>query len=287
MVQIGLRAHDFGTHKVEALASTLAPFKPAAIQLALTKALSDAPSSLGMLTPAYARRIKKTFDAHDISISVLGCYINPVHPDPILREKALKRFEEHLIACRDFGCSIVGTETGSCNPNCSYHPDTDTDKTFDLFCSSIERLLLIAEKFGSFVGIEPVAFQHTINSIEKMQALLQRFPSPNLKVIFDPVNLIPVTGLETSQQDFFDAAFNAFGEKIAVIHAKDFLMIEGKKKGDLPSGTGLLDYHIFFKKLIEEKPYIDVLLENSVPSKLNTTLDFLHSVIKDLNRSFS
>lgn len=98
--------------------------------------------------------------------------------------------------------------------------------------------------------------------------------------------MIPLSGFESSQEDFFDKAFDAFGEKIAVIHAKDFVLIDGKKKGDLPSGTGNLNYEVFFKKLIEKKPFIDVLLENSIPSKLEETFSFLQSVITKINAGF-
>lgn len=283
MLQFGLRAHDFGKLPPEQLALSLSYYKPSSIQLALAKALSGTPSESGMLTPGYARRIKKAFDAHNIAISVLGCYINPVHPDPHMREKALRKFEEHLAACRDFGCAVVGTETGSCNADCSYNPSTQNESTFDLLCSSVERMVNTAEKYGVRVGIEPVAHQHTIDSAEKMQRLIERIPSPNLSVIFDPVNLIPLTGFESSQEVFFDKAFDAFGEKIAVIHAKDFVLIDGKKKGDLPSGTGDLNYEVFFKKLIEKKPFIDVLLENSIPSKLEETFSFLQSVITKIS----
>ncbi len=283
MLQFGLRAHDFGKLPPEQLALSLSYYKPSSIQLALAKALSGTPSELGMLTPGYARRIKKAFDAHDIAISVLGCYINPVHPDSQMREKALKKFEEHLAACRDFGCAVVGTETGSCNADCSYHPSTQGEAAFDLLCTSVERMVKAAEKYGVRVGIEPVAYQHTIDNAEKMQRLIERIPSPNLSVIFDPVNLIPQSGFESSQEDFFNKAFDAFGEKIAVIHAKDFVIIDGKKKGDLPSGTGNLDYEVFFKKLIEKKPFIDVLLENTVPDKLEETFTFLQAVISKIN----
>lgn len=279
MLQFGLRAHDFGKLPPEQLALSLSYYKPASIQLALAKALSGTPDGSGMLTPGYARRIKKAFDAHDIAISVLGCYINPVHPDSHERNKALKKFEEHLASCRDFGCAVVGTETGSCNADCSYHPSTQSEQTFDLLCTSVERLVLTAEKYGVRVGIEPVSHQHTIDSADKMQRLIERIPSPNLSVIFDPVNLIPLSGFESSQEDFFNKAFDAFGGRIAVVHAKDFVMIDGRKKGDLPSGTGNLNYEVFFKKLIEKKPFIDVLLENSVPSKLEQTVSYLQSVV--------
>ncbi|MDR1073600.1 MAG: sugar phosphate isomerase/epimerase [Treponema sp.] len=273
MLHFGLRAHDYGKLAPEALAQALASYKPVSIQLALSKALLDAPQD-GCLSAGYARFIRRVFEKRDIAVAVLGCYINPVHPDEGLREKSLRRFEEHLCFAPDFGCSIVGTETGSRNPDCFWHPDTQKRETFDLLCASIERLLKTAEKRGAIIGVEAVADQHTISSIELMKELLDRFPSPCLKVIYDPVNLIPLSGLIEPQEAFFIRAFEAFGEHIAAVHAKDFRMENGRKLNGLSAGTGEMDYKTFFRLLKQRKPGIDILLENSVPA----TMDLMQSV---------
>jgi len=265
MLQIGLRAHDYGQNiKPEELADILAKYKPASIQLALRKVFSSAPK-IGALSSGYARRIKRIFEERNIGIAVLGCYINPIHPDANVREIHLRNFEEHLRFAHDFGCSIVGTETGSCNGDCSFHPDTEKEVSFNLFCRSLERLISTAEKCGSIVAIEAVADQHTISSIEKMGRILRKFSSPALKVIYDPVNLIPDSGLNESQEEFFMRAFNVFGDDIVAIHAKDFRMEGNKKSGALCTGTGDLDYPALLKIIMERKPYIDILLENSSP----------------------
>jgi sugar phosphate isomerase/epimerase len=277
MIQIGLRAHDYGRLPPEQLADVLAAYNIESIQLALTKALPSAPPP-GSLSPGYARRIRKILETRNISIAVLGCYINPVHPDPAVRVKMLESFEEHLRFARDFGCPLVATETGSCNPDCSRHPDTEKPETFDLFCSSLERLVNTAEKCGAMVGIEPVADQHTISSIEEMAKVLARFPSPALRVIYDPVNLIPGAGLSENQESFFTRAFDAFGSRIAAVHLKDFYMEDGKKKGDLPAGTGSLDYAALFRVLLPGKPWVDLLLENSIPTTAHRTIAFLREI---------
>ncbi|MCL2833057.1 MAG: sugar phosphate isomerase/epimerase [Treponema sp.] len=274
MIQIGLRAHDYGKLPPEQLADILADYHPESIQLALSKALDPSPGP-GALSPGYARRIQKIFERQNISIAVLGCYINPIHPERDEREKALRSFEEHLRCAGDFGCALVGTETGSLNANCSFHPDTQNEQTFDLFCKSAERLLNCAEKCGSIAAIEPVAYQHTISSIEKMQALIERFPTPALGIIWDPVNLMPVDGLRESQQSFFTRTMDAFGDRIMAIHAKDFRMENGRKKGDLPAGTGDFDWPVFLKLLIERKPNIDILLENTRPATARSVIAFL------------
>lgn len=284
MTRFGLRAHDFGKLPLTQLADTLSAYAPASIQLALAKALSDTPSFPSALSPGYARRLGAAFSKKNIDIAVLGCYFNPIHPDPDAREAGLKRFEAHLRFVRDMGCAIVGTETGSCSADCSFHPDTDSPAAFDSLIKSLERLLRTAERFGAIVGIEAVAHQHTVSTIPKLVEVLRRLDSPNLQVIYDPVNLLPYEGLPESdgtilavpsikaQQDFFRQAFDQFGDRIVAVHLKDFRYDHGKKLGDLPALTGNLDTQGLLNLLVQRKPFVDILLENSDPATARITL---------------
>jgi len=275
MVRIGVRAHDYGTDvSAGELAEILGGFGPASVQLALAKALRGAPG-LGGITPGYARQVRGALEAKGVAVAVLGCYINPVHPDEGERDRQLRRFEEHLRFARDFGCAMVGTETGSLNADCSFHPDTGRPETFDLLCRSLERLVAVAEKCGSIVAIEAVADQHTISTVEKMGEALRRLASPALKVIYDPVNLIPKAGLAESQADFFARAFDAFGSEIVAVHAKDFRMEGGAKNGALPAGTGDLDYGALLRLVMARKPGVDFLLEDTSPATGSAAMAFL------------
>lgn len=279
MLRIGLRAHDYGRTTPEKLADTLASYGPGSIQLALAKAFSDYPGPGGM-SPGYAREIRKVFEKRNIAIAVLGCYINPVHPDEAQRDRSLRLFEEHLRFAADFDCPMVGTETGSRNADCSWHPDTQKSETFDLLCRSLERLLVTAEKCGSIAAVEPVAYQHTISTIELMEKLISRLGSPALKIIYDPVNLIPRHGLEESQEHFFQRCFDAWGEHIIAIHAKDFRMEGGVKQGDLLAGTGDLDWPALIALVLQKKPGIDMLLENTNPERGRETIAFIADLIR-------
>ena len=269
MIRIGLRAHDYGRLPPAELAQTVAAYGAESIQLALSKALSCPPAA-GSLSPGYARCLRKTFEERGVAVAVLGCYINPVHPDQDERERSLRLFEEHLRFCRDFGCSLVGTETGSGSPDCSRHPEA-----FDLLCFYVERLLNTAEKCGSMVGIEPVADRHILSSIELAEKLIKRLPSPALAFIYDPVNLIPEDGLSCSQEAFFREALGVLGSRIMAVHLKDFRMKDGKKNGDLPAGSGELDWPCLLTLLMEKKPGVDLLLENSGPGTGRRCIAFL------------
>jgi len=279
MLKLGFRAHDLGKQPLEQLADSLERHGIASIQLALAKALSDLPPDEIAFTPDYARTVRRTLDTHGVRIAVLGCYINPVHPDEALREKALRRFEDHIRVADDFGCAIVATETGSLNPDCSYNPATARPRTFDTLCSSLERLVNAAEQTDHVVvGVEAVATQHTVDTIDKMATLVKRLDSPHLGIVYDPVNLIPERGVP-DQAAFFREALDAFGRKIIAVHLKDFKIVNGKKVGNLPALSGDLDTGTLFRLLQLTNPDLDVLLENCNSGTIDATLAALQRYV--------
>ncbi len=283
MPRPGLRAHDFGKQPAEMLADILSGYRPSCIQLAPIKAILGIPSEPGSLKPAEAKKIARVFSSKGIDIAVLGCYINPVHPDTDEREKQLRRFEEYLSLAVDFGCGIVGTETGSLNPDCSWHPDTENEATFDSLCRAVERLAKKAEEVGCVIGIEPVAEQHTLSSIEKTRRLLQRVDSKAVRIIFDPVNLVPDTGLGESWGSFFARAAQAFGDRIAAVHAKDCVFVSGRKSAAMAAGSGELDYPALLRMLIHTAPRAPVILENASPATARAAMDYIEALWKPLS----
>ena len=149
-------------------------------------------SRSGQPTAAQFRELAR----RDLHVAVLGCYINPVHPDEEERERQLARFERSLELNKAFGCRIVGTETGSWKGDISYCLETFSDHVFSVFLHSLERMVKAAEANDAICAIEAVAHQHTICSVERMARVLSLFPSDNLRVIWDPVNLVPINGIE-------------------------------------------------------------------------------------------
>jgi sugar phosphate isomerase/epimerase len=277
MINIGLRAHDYGQGTPDEIAKKLGAYGVNCIQLALAKSFPFIKEEPGQLSPGLGNTIRDAFAKQGINIVVLGCYINPIHPDPILKEQSLQRFEEHLRFARDFGCAIVGTETGSRNADCTFHPDSQGEEAFLELVAAVKRLSKTAEKYGTIVGIEGVAHHHTIHTYEKMVRMLELVGSPNVQVIYDPVNFFPLDECE-QQEKLMDDAFTLFGDRIVAIHSKDFVINDGLKEGDLPSGTGVMAHSHLIKHLIEKKPYIQVILEN-------TNIDNVEQVISVLKNT--
>ena len=276
-MRLGVRAHDFGKLPVQELAKKISARGFTSIQLALSKAIKGIDTNHGKLNPGLAYFIKETFSKYNIQIAVLGCYINPIHPDPELRKELLARFKEHLRFCRDFGCSIVGTETGSVNADYSFSPENRSEQAFQLLLESIKELVDEAEKFGVFIGVEGVV-NHVISTPEKMVRLLDSVKSNNLQVIFDPVNLIPADNPH-SQEQLIQDSFQLFGDRIVALHAKDFTIENGVKKPEVFS-KGLLSTELLIKIVQKNKPYLDILLEDTRPETVQISIDYLKNLIK-------
>lgn len=274
---IGIRAHDIGKMPVKNLAKAIAEKGCSCVHLALQKALTDFDFSTGTLNPGMAKTIREAFRQEGVHISVLGCYINPVHPDIYVRKEALERFKEYIRYVREFGCSIVATETGSLNADGSYHTDNNSPKAVETLVESLQELVSEAEKFGVFVCLE-AATVHTVSTSKIMKSVIDRIPSNNLQVLFDPANMMDASNIHR-QQEVIQEAFQLFGDKIIVVHAKDFVLDNGKKKS-VPLGNGLMDYPFLLQLLADRKPGIEILMEDTRPEWIEQGKRYLEDLYR-------
>lgn len=272
----GIRAHDVGCLPPEELAEAVRLRGFSAVHLALPKALPGFRPVAGNLTQDIARSVGAGFARHGVAIAVLGCYINPVHPDPAALEAGLLRFEEMLRHARSFGCPVVATETGSLNPDCSFHPGTTDEKVFDRAVASFRRLARVAEAEGVTLAVEGVAHNHTISTHDKMERLIAEVASPRLGVLYDPANFL-ATDDEGRLEAAVDDALDRFGPRLVAVHAKDCRISGGTKVGDLPAGTGHVPYRRFFERLAQLPP-VPILVEDVNSTTLGPALEYLKSV---------
>jgi len=274
-VILGGRAHDFGKLPVEELAVKISKQGYSYIQLALAKAVAGIDTSLGKLSPGMGNYIRDVFRKENVEIAVLGCYINPIHPSIDERRKHLERFKEHIRFARDFGCSIVGTETGSLKAGGSSDYDNESEEAFETFMESLRELVSEAEKFGVIVGIEG-GKNEVVTTPQRMRRVLDLIPSNNLQVIYDPTNYICPSNWE-AQDQIIKEAFELFGDRMVAVHAKDFV-VENDKIRTVPAGTGKLNYELILKLIKERKPYIYILIEDIKEEYMDGTMRFITEV---------
>jgi sugar phosphate isomerase/epimerase len=273
---IGTLAHTVGHLPLKQLTEKLSGRGVDFVQLALSKAISDIDTSLGRLSPALANHIGEQFHRSGIRIGVLGCYINPIHPDPQQRRHEINRFKEHLRFARDFGTSIVATETADLTTYLAQDSERYEAIGLAILKQTVEELAEEAERWGVFIGLEPV-FTHTLSSNEKMVQILDEVPSSNLGVVFDPVNLLPPSAID-SQDVFLDQAFAAFGDRIVLAHLKD-VVIQNDKLESVRSGKGIFQTKSFLEKLHRVKPGMDISLEQLADDTLDETFQYVRSLM--------
>lgn len=276
MFNLGVRAHDFGKLPAPVLADKIASHGLGGIQLALAKAIDGINSDTGALSPGLAGHLRSTFAKRDIHVAVLGCYVNICHPDAAERAQLIARFKEHLRFARDFGTSIVATETASLNADWSYHPDNGSEGAFNLAVRSVAELVEEAQRFGVFATIEGVS-HHVMSTPQRLRRMLDAIKSTNLQILFDPVNLLSADNYK-EQERIMKESFDLFGDRIVVIHAKDFVVENGRFRS-VPAGHpgGQLDYKLFTDLLKQRKSHIDILLEDTAPDTIAQSVARLRS----------
>ena len=245
------------------------------IQLAMSKSFTDYDFSYGHYSPGMAHYVRSKLDKRGIHVAVLGCYINPVNPDESKRRAEVNRFIEHLKYAKILGADMVGTETGRYDVNGRQTPYTYTEGCYQLLLKSMREIVSAAEKLGVTVGVETV-HNHTLYCPEMMHRFLRDIDSPNVDALLDPVNLI--NGENYQDQDrIIEKAFQLYGDRITMLHIKDFVIEDGQPK-TVDVGEGCFHYETLLKWVKKEKPQIAMLLENSAPSHCHRDIAHLEGI---------
>jgi sugar phosphate isomerase/epimerase len=270
-MRLGVRAHDFGQLPVDELAARIAGHGLSCVQLAPPKAIAGFDTA-ARLSAGFAVQVREAFQRQGIRVAVLGCYINLAERDEVVRQPQLERFKEYLRFARDFGCTAVGTETGSLNPDFSPHPDNQGEAAYQIVLAGVRELVREAEQWGVGVGIEAVE-RYVISSPRRLRRLLDDVGSPNLQVILDPVNLLGASN-HAAQEEVIDEALDLLADRVCAVHAKDFTMAGGEFQ-EPPAGRGRLNYPRFLRWFKEHKASVPVLLENTQPATIADTVAFM------------
>ncbi|CAM4244976.1 sugar phosphate isomerase/epimerase family protein [Paenibacillus typhae] len=276
-LHLGIRAHDFPGHSLPELIAKLKHYRFSHIQLAVRKSFPGSVPSLSSLSPGTAVYYGESFRQAGIKIAVLGCYVNIIDPDPGKRQQALQDFSTHLRLARDFGASLVGTETGSVGNG--YTPDNFTEEAFLEVVASVKWMVAEAERFGVTVGIE-AGQNHPLHSARLAKRLLELVPSNNLQIILDCANLMSPDNYR-QQEAVITEALELLGDRIAVIHLKDFTVEDGKIV-IVPVGQGQLHFAPILQYMKYRRPHIQGLLESTSEPFLQDSVDLLHRLYNEV-----
>ena len=186
---------------------------------------------------------------HGIEIVTLSGTFNMAHPDPEIRQEGISRFEKIAASSRDLGCELVSICTGTRNIESmwTFHPDNESNEAWKDMRSVMEQLILIAEKYKLYLGIETEA-SNVVNTPEKAKKIIDELKSDRLKIILDAANLFQ-KGMAKREnvKSIISRGIDILAPWIALAHAKDIK--EGEGLTFTGPGMGIIDFEFFLKEL--------------------------------------
>ena len=265
-MQLGIRLHDIHAklgpefQTMEKRAQTAREEGFTCVHLAYSKVIKGYTFDDCALTEGLAKYTRRVFEGQGLDVAVLGCYLNLAHPDPGKLREIQSRYYGHLRVASLLGAGVVGTETGA--PNAQYKMDANThsEEALETFIRGLTPVVERAEKYGVTMAIEPV-WKHIVYSPDRAVKVLEAIQSPNLRIIFDPVNLLYPGNLD-ERDKVIGEAMEKLCDRIAVVHLKDCVP-DGDDLKSIAAGTGVMDYTEILKFIKARKPYIHTTLENT------------------------
>lgn len=252
---LGLRGHDIAD-TFDAMCALAEENNVRKLQFALAKTLSDVNFFETGFNDDLADRVADKLLAHNLEVSVLGCYINPVGEDDELRNKQLKMFESFIRYAKKFSAGGIATETGQVK-SLSY---THSEENYQSLLKNMSPLIRLAEEIDVNVYIEPVSI-FTIHSPWIMKRMIDDVGSKNLNVILDISNIMTEENI-SEQEKWINESFDILGDRIKVVHMKDFV-IEASDKKTVMLGSGILNIPLLLKRALELPTTPDIILDET------------------------
>ena len=278
-MRLGIRAHDVAYAPLEQLIPNIHNQGFKCMHIALSKSIKEFKPDLCTMTPGLAMYMKELCQENKVDVAVLGCYLNLCNPNSEKHAEIVEKYKAHIRFASILGCGVVGTETGAVNEEYKYEPANHSEEALQLFIENLKPIVKYAEQFGVIVAIEPV-WKHIVYTVERARKVLDAINSPNLQIIFDPVNLLCVDN-HPQQNEIIEQAFDLLRNEIAVVHCKDYV-VEGSELKSIAAGTGGLNYPLLLSKIKQYKPYVHVTLENTVPENAIATREFMEKTYAEV-----
>jgi len=275
-LNLAARGHDLShVQTVDDLAKKASQQNISTLQLALSRSFPTLASDGQAINAGMGQYMKNILAKKGISVGILSCYINMIHPDLSVRETVLRQFERYLQYAASFGATMVATETGSVS-EAGYTEENFSDEAFLQIVEAIHRLVRAGEKHRMMVGIEP-GLNHPLYSLDRVAELVAMIDSDYLGIILDPTNLITAKNYH-QQVNLVEEAFERFGEKICGLHLKDYIVSNEEEIIPVNLGTGMIDYEAIVNIAQKHRPYLYIVLEETKDDALKQGVIMLEQV---------
>ena len=221
------------------------------------------------LSKVKIKKVKEVFERNGLKVSSLICSVNHLEPDENKRRENNQYFMNVLKICREFGTSIVATNTWG---NRAKSPG----ENLSLYKKVFSEYAKIAEDNGVRIAMENCphmsSYPFSIGNIGYSPAiwelLFEAVPSKSIGLEYDPSHLVWL-GV-----DYLRAIYD-FKERIYAVHAKDTEIIKNNlyKEGVLGTnwwryrlpGLGEINWQRFIGALYDIGYNGDIIIEHEDP----------------------
>ncbi|KMZ54445.1 sugar phosphate isomerase/epimerase family protein [Dorea sp. D27] len=214
-------------------------------------------------------------DRYGIGLAAMSGTFNLMEKHKI--EEYLEKSEILLEICTELSIPVLSicTGTNSREGMWTWHPDNDSQESWNEMKEHLGRLLSIAEKYPVSLGVEPEV-SNIVSSAAKARRLLDEYRHPSIRIIMDAANLFR-PGEKALMNDKIREAVALLKDEIVLVHAKDC-----KTNGQIiykAAGKGDIDFKYYISCLREAGYTGSVVLHGLAESEAKDSILFLKKQI--------
>ena len=219
------------------------------------------------LTDSELRELNDALKKHDVVVYEVGGYQNMLDPNETTRQANLKYLANALEAAEKVNCPMVGTCTGSRDPQyyIGVHPDNWTEETWQLTIDAVKQVLRDTSGLKAALGIEAQVTMN-VDGPKSHRRLMDDVGDPRCAVNLDPVNMISLSNYYHTTE-LLHECFDLLGETILGAHAKDTYIwpdVQTVHIQEVCSGRGVMDYETYLV-LLSRMEWTRTLLPEHIP----------------------
>lgn len=205
--------------------------------------------------------LRQHLSEHGLSVAALGAYKNIIAVDPEKRQCNVNYLKTCLEQANALGTPVVSTETGTLHPTGDWSdtPENASPAAWEALYRTLDELLPVAERAGSVLALEGYV-NNVLKTHDQVQQILDRYPSPHLKLMCDPYNYLSKDLLPEAPQ-LADAFLNRFKDVLVIAHLKD-VSPEGAEVDTPEFGTGIFPQGRYLKFLKQQRPDLPLIFEH-------------------------
>jgi sugar phosphate isomerase/epimerase len=199
------------------------------------------------------RDIRKAFEAEDVVLAEVQCWVNLLDPDPPKARANRERVAESLAVADEIGARCALDTVGSFRPESPNHhdPRNFSEAAFEA-AVDIAREIIDSVKPKTAVFAYEVLSMHVVDSPEVIARLIEAVDRKQFGVHMDLANLINSPRAYWNSGAIIRRAVSLFGDRIVSAHAKDIQMEDASdniRLREVQPGQGNLDYRAYLSAL--------------------------------------